>query len=178
VMNHRRWLWSLGAAIAILAASAAWALDSRDRASDPPAELRPVLPAVARYVEARWSGYRGGTMFCGVRFLGNSTLANRFSLYVWEACQQYRAVGHRLVAQTGWSAPAVMTVSVEAGRYRIVGERQAISYDEPSFSRMFPSGRVRSAIYNLDSSTSTGPGSPAAMFSADERRARRELLNR
>ena len=125
-MNHWRWLWSLGAAVAILAASAAWALDSRDRVSDTPSELRPVLPAVARYVEARWSGYRGGTMYCGVRYLGNSMLASRFSLYVWEACQQYRAVGHQLVAQTGWSAPAVVTVSGTAGRYRIVGERKSV----------------------------------------------------
>jgi hypothetical protein len=142
----------------------------------PPVALRPVLAQVARYVENRWRS-PGARMFCGVRYLGNSPLHERFSLYVWEACQQYRVAGGRLVRGTGWSSAAVVSVLAVNGRYRVINEQEPVDYDEPDFSRMFPNGRVRSAIWSLDGFAGTGPGTPAAMFRSDERRARHALLH-
>jgi hypothetical protein len=164
------------AACAVIAAIALSITQTDNTIPDAPAALRPVLPRVARYVESRWRGPQGH-MFCEVRYLGNSPPGNRFSLYVWEACQQYQVADGHLVRHTGWSSAAVATVAATPDGYRVIDEQEPVDYNDPQFSHMFPSGRVRHAIWSLDGSTSTGPGTPAAMFAADARRARRLLLH-
>jgi hypothetical protein len=148
----------------------------------PSPQVQRLLPKVARYLEVKQGGGTrrtadGWWVFCGVRYLGNSPVQTRFDLYVWEACQEYRAQGTRLRQFTGWSLPAVISVARTASGYRPVGERQPGDgdYYAPDIHRMFPSSAEK-AIWKLADGTGTGPGTVSALFADLRRRARRELL--
>ena len=149
-------LATAGVAVCAVVAGVALLIAQRDNGIPaPPAALRPTLPQVAHYVENRWSGPEG-RMFCGVRYLGNSRLGDRFSLYVWEGGQQYRVADGRLVRGTGWSSPAVVTVAGAPGMYRILDEQEPLDYHERLWSPMFPCSRVRSANRSLEGATHIG----------------------
>jgi hypothetical protein len=136
-----------------------------------------VLSALVAY-QARLGGNPGeGPLFCRDGYLGGNVAARRFRLYVWEACQQYRANARgTLVEGLGFSSPAVITVRATAHGYRIVSTAGP-AYTKPGlWEYMFPDRAVRAKIRALDSGSSTGSVSPTAMFAADERQAKRELL--
>jgi hypothetical protein len=143
----------------------------------PTAEVRRLLPQASRYLESRWAIGDGWHLFCGVRYLGNSPLGARIDVYVWEACQSYRAKGVRLAEFTGWSVPAVITFRRTETGFHVVNERQSDDGDYywPSIRRMFPKNAVRE-LERMDSATGTGPGTTGAMFADLRRRARQQLL--
>src|SRR5438094_10001785 len=145
----------------------------------PSAEVRRLLPQWSSYLELRWAIGDGWQLFCAVRYLGNSPEGARIDLYVWEACQSYRARGIRLTDFTGWSVPAVITFRHTRTGFHIVNERQADTGDYywPSIRRMFPT-KAAQEIERMDGGTGSGPGTTAAMFADLKRRARRQLLSR
>lgn len=136
-----------------------------------------VLSALVAY-QHRLGGNPGeGPLFCRDGYLGGKVAGRRFRLYVWEACQQYRANARgALVQGVGWSSPAVITVRATARGYRIVSTAGPAYLMRGLWEDMFPNPAVRAKIRVLDSGDSTGSVSPAAMFAADERQAKRELL--
>jgi len=152
-----------------------WVTRTRNQVGAPPTEVRQLLPIVVSYLErkegrpSRRSG--GWSLFCGVRYLGNSPLRLHAAVYVWEVCQEYRAQGTRLTRSTAWSVPAVISVVHTATGYRPTAEDQPVAWPE-DVRRMFPSN-VQAAIYEMDGSASVG-----AMLVALDRRARHELLPR
>ena len=154
--------------------------EGEDRSvATPTGQVRPLLPRASRYLESRWAIGNGWTLFCRVRYLGDSQTGGRIDLYVWEACQSYRARGARLADFTGWSVPAIITFRRTQTGPHVVNERQADDggYYWPSIRRMFPD-RVVQEIEQMDGATGSGPGTAAAMFADLRRRARRELLDR
>jgi hypothetical protein len=152
-----------------------WREGENRRVARPDADVRPLLPQASRYLESRWAIGDGWQLFCGVRYLGNSPLGARIDLYVWEACQSYRARGARLMEFTGWSVPAVITFRRTTSGFHVVNERQADDGDYywPSITRMFPAEAVQE-IERLDGEIGSGP--KAALFADVRRRARRQLL--
>jgi hypothetical protein len=127
--------------------------------ANPSAEVRRLLPEASRYLESRWAIGDGWQLFCSVRYLGNSAERSRIDLYVWEACQSYRARGSRLADFTGWSVPAVITFRRTRTGFRVVNERQPDEGDYywPSIGKMFPAQVVRE-IQRMDGEIATGPG--------------------
>jgi hypothetical protein len=145
----------------------------------PTSQVRRLLPQASRYLESRWAIGDGWQLFCAVRYLGDSPEGARIDVYVWEACQSYRARDDRLADFTGWSVPAVITFRQTRTGSRVVDERQAADGDYywPSIRRMFPTRAVQE-IQRMDGEIGSGPGSKAAMFADLKRRARRRLLGR
>jgi hypothetical protein len=145
----------------------------------PTSHVRRLLPQASRYLESRWTNGEGWQLFCAVRYLGDSPKGARIDVYVWEACQSYRARDDRLADFTGWSVPAVITFRRTRTGFQVVDERQADDGDYywPSIRRMFPTRAVQE-IQRMDGEIGTGSGSKAAMFADLKRRARRQLLDR
>jgi hypothetical protein len=143
----------------------------------PTAAVRPLLLQASRYLESRWAIGDGWQLFCAVRYLGNSAKGARIDLYVWEACQSYRARGTRLADFTGWSVPAVITFRRTRSGFQVVNERQADNGDYywPSIRKMFPAEAVQE-IERMDGEIGSGP--KAALFADLKRRAHRQLLGR
>lgn len=165
-------------AVGLLAAAAVWASRAPSTAGKPSPRVRSVLPRVVSYLETKdgpitGPGGRRWTLFCAVRYLGNSAVTQRFDLYVWEACQAYRAWEKGLAKFTGWSVPAVISVARTGGGYRPVAEHQPVAWPQ-DVRRMFPPS-VQSTIWGLSSSTGTGPGTTGALFAALDRYARHRL---
>jgi hypothetical protein len=135
------------------------------------------LPKAVHYLESTKAIGDGWTLFCGVRYLGNSRPTARIDVYVWEACQSYRAQGRKLATFTGWSTPAVITFRRIGGAYRVVAEHQPGDGTDywPDIRRMFPSD-AEQAIIEMDGATGTGVLAPSAIFAGLERRARHELV--
>jgi hypothetical protein len=142
-----------------------------------PTPLHQVISALVAHEDSRGGNPGEGPLFCRAGYLGGKLAGRRFRLYVWEACQQYRAIGHaRLVEGVGWSAPAVITVRATGHGYRIVGDEQPPYLYLGSYYDMFPDPKIRAKIETLDSGMSSGSVSPPAMFAAIKRQAQRELL--
>jgi hypothetical protein len=161
----------------VFVASAVWREDDDRGVGKPTPEVRRLLPEASRYLETRWAIGDGWQLFCAVRYLGNSREGARIDLYVWEACQSYRARRSRLEDFTGWSVPAVITFRRARTGFHVVSERQADdgNYYWPSIRRMFPTTAVREIEW-MDGGTGRGPGTTAAMFADLKRRARGQLL--
>lgn len=142
---------------------------------EPSPEVRRMLPVVAHYLEAaggtrQWTG-DGWTLFCGIRYLGNSAMADRFDIYVWEACSEYRRYKGSIAESTGWSVPAVISMVKTRAGYRPVAEHQPGDGNlyGPDIGRMFPWTAER-AIAKIPVD-----GTSVKMFKALKERARREL---
>jgi hypothetical protein len=164
--------------LALPIAAAVWVSQAPSSVGKPSPQVRSVLPSVVSYLETKdgpiiGPGGRRWTLFCAVRYLGNSPVTQRFNLYVWEACQAYRAWERGLAKFTGWSVPAVISVARTAGGYRPVAENQPVAWPQ-DVRRMFPPN-VQSTIWSLSSSTGTGPGTTGALFAALDRYARHRL---
>jgi hypothetical protein len=147
--------------------------------AEPSRTVQALLPTTAKYLEKKAGGgdrttADGWTWFCSVRYLGNTSVDERFELYVWEGCQEYRPYRQGLAELTGWSVPAVITIARRGGSYRPIAERQPGDGTDygPNIRRMFPSA-ARVAIRSIPEGT--GQGSAVAMFKALKARARREL---
>jgi hypothetical protein len=145
-----------------------------------PREVRSALPGVVRWLEAKAGGgdrhtRDGWTWFCFTRYLGNSPVGERFDIYVWEGCQEYRRYRKGMAGQTGWSVPAVITVARRGTGYTPVAERQPRECPGcgPDIEAMFPSP-ARRAIASIPEGT--GPGSAQFRFARLKMRARLELL--
>ena len=147
------------------------------RVPAPAAEVDHLLPEAVHYLESTRAIGDEWTLFCGVRYLGNSRPAPRIDLYVWEACQSYRVQGTKLATFTGWSVPAVISFQRVRGVYRVVAERQPGDGTDywPDIRRMFSSD-AEQAVVEMDGTTRTGVGAPSAIFARLQRRARHELL--
>jgi hypothetical protein len=178
---RERWLFlfGLGLVLALLSVVAVRELRRDTGVSEPSRQVGRLLPRAVRYLEVSNAAGGGWSLFCGIRYLGNSPLAEQFDLYVWEACQEYRAAGRRLDKFTSWSVPAVITFVRTASGYRPRAERQPGDGSDyaPDIHRMFPD-RVETAIWSMDGSVETGPGTVAGLFAGLDRRARQQLLAR
>jgi hypothetical protein len=170
-------LLGAGVVVAICAATGVWLFRGQASApaiGTPSPQVRRLLPKVATYLEAKGASQivSGGVLLCGVRYLGNSQLGRRFDLYVWEACQEYRADG--LTRLTGWSLPAVISVAAAPNGDRPAAEQQPRDGDAyaQDVRRMFPRS-AQAVIWKMG--TSTGPGAVSAMFADLDRRARHQL---
>jgi hypothetical protein len=170
---------ALGVVLAVafaLAVRSVYQDRDRGRAARPPSEVLPIMPTVVRYLEERAGGgarhtAQGWTWFCFAHYLGNTPVDERFDIYIWEGCQEYRPYRRGLAELTGWSVPAVITLSKRDGEYRVESDRQPGdgSYYGPDIKRMFPSS-VERAI------SSRAGYSPRTRFSVLKKRARVELL--
>jgi hypothetical protein len=172
----------LGVAIllaVIFGAVAYQALARTGRLPTPSPRTASVLPRIDTYLEQQWgqSGHVNGpesstySMFCAVRFLGDSKGSLRFDVYVWEACQAYRRTSHGLAKGTGFSVPAVITVKRTAQGLVPIADRQPrdAPYYANDIRRLFPQA-AEVAIEHL-----TGGDGVGGMFAALEERAQREL---
>jgi hypothetical protein len=161
---------------AVAAAASSMLLGERSIELPTPApKVRESLPRVERFVERKYAGIGGSNdrrLYCKVRYLGNSGVEPRFELYVWEACQEYRAWTNGLAKRTGWSGPAVVTMQPAIGGYQPVAERQPPDGARSETEAMFPR-RVMRLVDRMS-------GTPAvdAMFASLKRRAQLELLGR
>jgi hypothetical protein len=142
------------------------------------------VTALPRYLENKsGEGSRmtpdGWTWYCGVRYLGNSAIAPHFDAYIWEACEEFRAMRGKLATQTAWSVPAVVSFARIEGRYRPIGERQPGDGNRygSDIDKMFPNS-AQDAIDELTTGHGHGSGTLGAMFDELRRRARVELLGR
>jgi hypothetical protein len=147
------------------------------RNDQPSPEVRRLLPQVVLFLEhkdpislasphprSKW------TLFCGVRYLGNSPPGEQFNLYVWEVCQEYRADGARLAGRSGWSAPAAIWIVKRADGYSPEAEFQ--SYTNEDVPRIFPKS-LRKKIYAMEGSDAVG-----RMEADTKRRACLDLLQK
>jgi hypothetical protein len=155
-----------------------WVSHSSSGVGTPSSKVRGVLPRVVSYLETkdgqlRGPGGRRWTLFCDVRYLGNSAVAQRFDVYVWEACQEYRRWEKGIAKSTGWSSPAVISVIHTADGFRPVAEHQPVAWPQDVQS-MFPAN-VQHTIWSMSSSTGTGPGTTGALLAALDRYARHRL---
>jgi hypothetical protein len=116
------------------------------RDPEPSPEVRRLLPQVGRFLEKQHVSRRG-TLFCSVRYLGNSPPREQFNLYVWELCEDYHADGGRLANTTAWSAPAVIWIVKRGNGYSPEAEYE--SYTDESIPRMFPKS-LRRRIYSME----------------------------
>jgi hypothetical protein len=158
--------------------TAVWVSPAPSSVGKPSPQVRSLLPRVVSFLETKHGpiigpGGQRWTLFCAVRYLGNSPVTQRFDLYVWEACQAYREWEKGLAKFTGWSVPAVISVAHTAGGYRPVAEHQPVAWPQ-DVRRMFPPN-VQSVIWSMSSSTGTGPGTTGALFAALARYARHQL---
>lgn len=148
------------------------------RDPEPSPQVRRLLPEVVLFLEhkdllsrylakrhppSRW------TLYCSVRYLGNSPPREQFNLYVWEVCQEYRADGKRLAMRSGWSAPAVIWIVKRANGYSPEAEFQA--YTDDAVPRMFPQA-LRRRISGIEGGELVG-----TMDAEAKRRACSELLS-
>jgi hypothetical protein len=173
---------ALGVLVAVVFALAVRSVYQDGRAGripKPPPTVQELMPMTVQYLERKAGGGDrhtddGWTWFCFARYLGNSPVAERFELYIWEGCQQFRRYRNGVAELTGWSVPAVITVSRRGDAYRHIDERQPGdgTHYGPDIRRMFPSD-AQSDIWSIPEGT--GPGSAHAMFEALKKRARREL---
>jgi hypothetical protein len=164
--------------LALVAAADVWGSHAQSSIGKPSPQVRNVLPRVVSYLETKdgpnvGPGGRRWTLLCEVRYLGNSPVTRRFDLYVWEACQAYRAWEKGIAKFTGWSVPAVISVAHIGAGYLPVAERQPVAWPE-DVRRMFP-WNIQNTIWRLSSSTGKGPGTTGALFAALDRYARHRL---
>jgi hypothetical protein len=146
------------------------------RDPEPSPEVRLLLPQVVLFLEPKDPLYLAQkhpvskwTLYCAIRYLGNSPPREQFNLYIWEDCQEYRADGNQLAMRSGWSAPAVIWIVQRANGYGPEAEFQ--SYTDEATPRMFPKG-LRRRIFEIQGSALAG-----TMEAETKRRACTELLS-
>jgi hypothetical protein len=141
----RRWIVALasGVLVALVVIIAVRAF----RDPEPSPQVRRLLPEVVLFLEhkdplslylAKQHPPSKWTLYCGVRYLGNSPPREQFNLYIWEECQEYRADGKQLAMRSGWSVPAVIWIVKRANGYSPEAEFQADT--DEAVPRMFPEG--------------------------------------
>jgi len=146
------------------------------RDPEPSPEVRRLLPQVVLFLEhkdpvsllqrrppSKW------TLYCSVRYLGNTPPREQFNLYVWEVCQEYRADGNQLAMRSGWSVPAAIWIVKAAYGYKPEAEFQPNTDEDDA--RMFPEN-LRGRIFEIQGGELVG-----TMEAETKRRACTELLS-
>jgi hypothetical protein len=148
------------------------------RDPQPSPQVRSLLPEVVLFLEHKdpLSLYRAKqhppskwTLYCSVRYLGNSPPREQFNLYVWEVCQEYRADGRRLAMRSGWSVPAVIWIVKKAHGYGPEAEFQPNADED--IPDLFPKG-LRGRIFDIEGGELVG-----TMDAEAKRRACTELVS-
>jgi hypothetical protein len=144
----------------------------------PSPQVRRVLPEVVRFLEHKdpLSLYRAKqqppsnwTLYCSVRYLGNTPPEEQFNLYIWEVCQEYRADGNELAMRSGWSVPSAIWIVRGANGYKPEAEFQPNTDEDDA--RIFPKS-LRGRILGIQGSELLG-----IMEAETKRRACTELLS-
>jgi hypothetical protein len=174
--RSRRWVVTVAAGVPLALVAVIAVRAFRD--PEPSPQVRRLLPKVVLFLEhkdplsllqAQGRPPSNWTLYCSVRYLGNTPPREQFNLYVWQVCQAYRVDGKQLAKGSGWSVPAAIWLVKTQNGYLPRAEHQPNTDEDDAF--IFPEN-LRDRIFEIQGSELVG-----TMEAETKRRACTELLS-